>query len=271
MAQPIPNSTPEQPLRRNGIVLLAGLLIGAAFVLILVVLVVMPLAIGHRQDLPLERLYGNVAVGIAVRLQAGSIQNPETQNGRALESGRMAYTGSCAVCHGVNGDGQGMFGNTLYPPATNLQTHDTQEKSDAQLFWIIKNGLSFLGMPAFRDHYDDQQIWALVAYTRSLGDPATRQGAVEVPTPTAEQIAMANPTGDPVHRGAAVYFAEGCHTCHGAVGDAPGELHLRGSREVSEAVRRGRRGMPAYSANQLTDSQMSDMVAYMGTFTGRGR
>lgn len=259
-----PSSGPANPRRGRG--WLIGLIIGVLLTLLLVVIIGMPLAVAHRQDLPLERVYGNLAVDLAVGMQAGSIQNPVTQSGRALESGRYAYTGSCAVCHGVNGDGKGSFGEALYPPATDLQGRDTQTKSDAQLFWIIKNGLSFLGMPGYASQYDDSQIWALVAYVRSLGTP-THQGAEIVPTPTTEQLAFADSQGDAAHRGAAVYFAEGCHTCHGAVGNGPGELHLRSGREAAEAVREGRRGMPRFGTAQLSDTQLTDLVAYVNTFS----
>lgn len=261
MARPLSNPPKERP--RRGVLL--GLVIGALVVLLGVALVGMPLAVGHRADLPLERLYGDLAVEIAVQTQAGSQQNPVAQDRRALEAGRLAYTGSCAVCHGVSGDGKGAFGEGLYPPATNLQGRDTQEKSDAKLFWIIKNGLSFLGMPAFGGNYTDEQIWELVTYTRSLGDASTRRGAEIIPTPTGEQLAAADPAGDAVHRGAAVYFAKGCQTCHGPVGNAPGELGLHGAREAPEAVRRGRHGMPAFDEQQISEAELSDLVAYINT------
>lgn len=253
--------------RRRGYGWLIGFIIGVIVTLLLVVAIGMPLAVAHRQDLPLEQVYGNLAVELAVGTQASSTQNPVAQNSRALESGRYAYTGSCAVCHGVNGDGKGGFGEALYPPATNLQGNDTQGKTDAKLFWIIKNGLSFLGMPSYANQYDDQQIWALVAYVRSLGNQSTRQGAEIVPTPTANQLALADSSGDPVHRGAAVYFAQGCHSCHGAVGDAPGQLGLRNGRDAGQVVREGRRGMPKFSTEQISDTQLNDLVAYVNTFS----
>jgi len=266
MTRSMPRS--EQPRARRGRTLL-GVLIGSILTLILVVIVGMPLAIGHRQDLPLERLYGDLAVSLAVKAQAGSATNPVAQNGRALETGRLAYTGSCAVCHGAAGDGKGTFGTTLYPPATNLQQHDTQARSDAELFWIIKNGLSFLGMPGFSDRYDDTQIWALVAYTRALGSAQRR--AAELPPPVTDaQLAVANYAGDPPQRGAAIYFAQGCALCHGAVGNAPGELGLRNGREAAEAVRRGRRGMPVYDQVAISDTELNDLIAYVNTFRGRG-
>jgi mono/diheme cytochrome c family protein len=271
MSSSAQNQTTTARRRTNWRSLLIGLIIGMIGALVLIIVVGMPLAVGHRSDLPLERLYGDLAVELAVGTQASSTQNPVAQNSRALESGRYAYTGSCAVCHGVNGDGKGVFGEALYPPATNLQGRDTQGKSDAKLFWIIKHGLSFLGMPGYANQYDDQQIWALVAYVHSLGNASAKQGSVVIPTPTGEQLALADPSGDPVQRGAAVYFAEGCHTCHGAVGEAPGGLHLRNGREAADAVRGGRRGMPKFSTDQISEPQLTNLVAYVNTFPGGRR
>jgi mono/diheme cytochrome c family protein len=242
-------------------VVLGGL--GAGFV---VVFVGMPLALGHRDNLPLEKLYGDLAVGLVIRAQAGSAQNPLGQNPRAVEAGRVAYVGACAVCHGANGDGNGLFGQNIYPPATDLRARDTQEKTDAQLFWIIKNGLSFAGMPGFAKQFGDQDIWSLVSYTRSLATPTSFREPLDIPAPTKEQLAAANSQGDAAARGAAVYLALGCYLCHGATGNAPGELRLRGGREVEEAVWRGRRGMPRYSQTQINEGQMIDLITYMNTF-----
>jgi mono/diheme cytochrome c family protein len=242
---------------------LAGVIAGLVVALGVGVVVVGPMLLTHRQDLPLERLYGRGAVSLVARLGAASVPAAPASNPRGVEAGRSAYTGSCSQCHGATGDGKGAFGQSSYPPATDLTSEDTQEKSDAELFWIVQNGLSFTGMPSFRGQYQDQDIWNLVGYLRTLkgGQPAA-----DVPAPTAEQLAMADPKGDAVHRGAAVYFAQNCAACHGAVGNAPGELALRERGEASEAIRRGRRGMPAYGPDQLTDAQLADLQAYMGTF-----
>lgn len=249
---------------------LAGAVLGAAVLAALVVVVGLPWAVGHRRDLPLERFYGNAAVSVASRLQAGSPSQPLPTDSRALATGRDAYTGSCAQCHGATGDGKGIFGQATYPPATDLTNGDAKEKSDAQLFWITKNGLSFTGMPAFGGQYDDQTLWDLVAYVRALQNGQAAPAAV--PAASAAQLAQADPHGDAAQRGAAVYFAQGCQTCHGPVGDAPGELALgRGGREAQEAVRRGRRGMPAYGPDLISDGQLTDLEAYLATFPGRGR
>ena len=68
-------------------------------------------------------------------------------------------------------------------------------------------------------------------------------------------------------RGAAVYFAQGCQLCHGPVGDAPANLGLArgGGPEAVRAIRQGRPGMPTYTTSQLSDSELSDLQAYLAT------
>jgi mono/diheme cytochrome c family protein len=238
-----------------------------------------PLTVAHRNILPLERWYGDAAVGIASRVGGAGATAPPAGRG-AVVAGMRAYTGSCASCHNANGDGRGLFGPATYPPATDLRGHDAREKTDAQLFWIIKNGVSFTGMPAFGGQYGDAEVWALVAYVRALQGQASSGAAGEaapaslvVPTPTADQLAPADPQGDDVHRGAAVYFAQGCASCHGATGEAPGELALRTgqARETPEALRQGRPGMPRYGPEQVSDAELADLLAYLRTFPAGGR
>ena len=123
---------------------------------------------------------------------------------------------------------------------------------------------------AGRDAYTGScHIWNLVAYMRSLQNG--QAAAVNVPSPTFAQLQAANPNGDAVARGAAVYFAQGCQSCHGPVGDAPANLALRETGETG-AIRRGRPGMPAYGPDRISDTQLNDLQAYMRTFAGsRGR
>src|SRR5512135_827761 len=142
--------------------------IGVLVAAVVGAILVAPLLLVHRADLPLERAYGNAVVSLVARLQAGDAKDPYAGDSRAITAGRYAYTGSCASCHGAAGDGKGLFGQDTYPPATDLLSEDAKEKSDAMLFWITKNGLSFTGMPAFAKQYADADIWAIVSYVRSL-------------------------------------------------------------------------------------------------------
>ena len=238
--------------------------VGAVAALVLVLVVALPLALTHRQDLPLERFYGDAAVSLVSRVLGGDAPNPLANDSRAITTGRTAYTGSCAVCHGAKGDGRGVFGPTTYPDATDFTTDTAKSKTDAQLFWIVKNGLGFTAMPAFGTQYKDADIWAMVVHIRHLQRGSAR--ALAIPEPPLAQLAAADPSVSRQTRGAAIYFALGCHLCHGPEGDAPGDLSIRGRIET-EIVRKGDdRGMPAYGKELISDADLADLEAYLLRF-----
>ena len=60
--------------------------------------------------------------------------------------------------------GQGMF-----PPPPDMRGPDTQQMSDGELFFVIKNGIRLTGMPAWGDkNSDDADSWKLVHFIRHL-------------------------------------------------------------------------------------------------------
>jgi mono/diheme cytochrome c family protein len=249
-------------LSKRRFILAAAL--GALVTSLALLVIGLPLALTHRQDLPLERAYGDAAVSAVSRILGGDASNPRANDPRALAAGRAAYTGSCGVCHGAKGDGRGAFGPATYPDSTDLTGDAAKRKTDAQLFWIIKNGLGFTAMPAFGDVYKDEDIWAMVAYLRAL--QRGNANPIDVPTPAQAQLLLADPRGDRMARGAAIYFAQGCHLCHGAEGEAPGDLAIRGRIET-EVVRKGDdRGMPAYGKDRVSDAELADLEAYLLRF-----
>jgi mono/diheme cytochrome c family protein len=60
----------------------------------------------------------------------------------------------------------------MYPRATDLTSKEVQSYSDQELFWIIKNGIRYTGMPAFGKMETADHIWDLVNYVRTL--PSTK-------------------------------------------------------------------------------------------------
>ncbi len=88
--------------------------------------------------------------------------------------GGMQFRGECASCHGIDGRKPTDIGRWMYPRTLDLGSPEVQQWSDAELFWIIKNGIRLSGMPGFGKIHSDEQIWQLVHYVRSLGKPAQR-------------------------------------------------------------------------------------------------
>jgi len=96
---------------------------------------------------------------------------PPPLRGTTFGEGLGAFSGSCASCHGVRGHNPTGIGRSMYPPTPSLSSPEVQAWSDAELFWIIKNGIRLTGMPAFGDIHSDEEIWNIVRYVRSLEQP----------------------------------------------------------------------------------------------------
>jgi mono/diheme cytochrome c family protein len=56
----------------------------------------------------------------------------------------------------------------MYPRVPDLGSPSVQQWSNAELFWIIKNGIRQSGMPGFARIHPDDTIWDLVHYVRSI-------------------------------------------------------------------------------------------------------
>jgi mono/diheme cytochrome c family protein len=97
---------------------------------------------------------------------AGITVPPDLADPGKLPMGVEHFAAHCAVCHGAPGVPKGDIGKGLYPPAPDL-AHTGAHRSDAEMFWIIKNGIKMTGMPAWADH-SDEEIWATVAFLKKL-------------------------------------------------------------------------------------------------------
>lgn len=150
--------------RHTGLVVF-GILCGFALLFLVLLFVLAPLALTHKSSGTLETWYGDTAVSLVSRFGTGQAAATSQE---ALTRGHADYESSCAQCHGALGDGKGAYGQSTFPPATDLTSGPARSKSDAQLFRIIKDGLGFTAMPGYASQYHDEDIAALVGYVRSL-------------------------------------------------------------------------------------------------------
>jgi len=88
----------------------------------------------------------------------------------ALSEGLEHYNEMCVGCHAAPGRDDSEVARGLNPPAPHLWEQDTQDMSDAELFWVIKNGIRMTGMPAFGTTHPDEKIRDIVAMVRKLPD-----------------------------------------------------------------------------------------------------
>jgi mono/diheme cytochrome c family protein len=106
------------------------------------------------------------------RAARSSVTTAPAADASSADNGSMTYGMDCDTCHGKDGRHPTENGQWMYPRVPDLGSPGVQEWSDAELFWIIKNGVRFSGMPGFAKMQTDKEIWDLVHYVRSLGSPA---------------------------------------------------------------------------------------------------
>lgn len=98
---------------------------------------------------------------------------PDLEKVEMISSGGADYKDMCAGCHLSPGVESTDFSESLYPKPPNFTNVELVEryKTDAgaqQSFWAIKHGIMASGMPAWGASHDDDRMWAIVAFIRSL-------------------------------------------------------------------------------------------------------
>ncbi len=91
--------------------------------------------------------------------------SPVPLDARLLARGRARFDVSCAVCHGVLGDGQSQVAMNMSirrPPSL----HDYRDVPDGHLYRVITEGFGL--MPSYANQLTPQERWAVVAYVRAL-------------------------------------------------------------------------------------------------------
>ena len=103
----------------------------------------------------------------SIQAHADGIVTPPDYNVRSrIVDGAVHFSTHCAVCHGAPGGPPGDIAHGLYPKPPDLRDAARNYKP-AELFWIVKHGFKFTGMPAWSDHSDDE-LWATVAFIKAL-------------------------------------------------------------------------------------------------------
>jgi len=74
----------------------------------------------------------------------------------------------CFSCHGAPGHKPSEIGRGLNPKPPQLDAEEIQGRSDAELYWIIKNGVRMTGMPAFGPTHEEKELWSIIAFLRRL-------------------------------------------------------------------------------------------------------
>jgi len=113
---------------------------------------------------------------LAIPDGSSRLRNPITPDALSVAEARDHFADHCAVCHANNGGGKTLINSGLYPPAPDLRADSTQGLSDGEIFYIIKNGIRFTGMPGWGG--DDDENWKLVLFIRHLPHLSSKELAL---------------------------------------------------------------------------------------------
>lgn len=136
-----------------------------------------------------------------------------------IRRGAGHYQGGCAPCHGAPGRARNPITRRMLPEPPYLAPV-IANWTPAELFWIVKHGIKYAGMPAWVAPQREDEVWAVVAFLLRL--PALDPGAYralafgEAAAATAgareglELLLLNGPTGNGI---------AACARCHGLDGD----------------------------------------------------
>ena len=96
----------------------------------------------------------------------------QTGQARDMAHGKELFLRYCSGCHGEDGRGEA---KTFRPNVANLSVKGLMDQmTDDYLFSAIKNGGAAVGknaaMPAWNSQLNDQEIWDVVSFIRTLAN-----------------------------------------------------------------------------------------------------
>jgi mono/diheme cytochrome c family protein len=226
----------------------------------------------NQQPSKIETTLANAAKDVVIPLEARDLKNPLPSNDQVLGQGEQAYMAACGMCHGNDGHARTDLGRGMYPPAMDLTSPHVQHWTDAELFWIIQNGVRMTGMPSWKSTISETDTWKLVHYIQNLPRLNAAQQAKQATS--ASSPAVAKPEAELIAYGKTLYRQEGCFTCHRLDGEGTKvgpDLSVEGTRGRAREWLIGHfKDPPAYTRGSmmppftnLTGEQLAALSAFL--------
>jgi cytochrome c553 len=154
----------------------------------------------------------------SVKTRADDVPSPPPlDDPNLIRLGAGHFHSGCAYCHGAPGIAISPIALHMLPAPPDLKDK-VGEWTDRELFWIVKHGLKYAGMPAWPAQQRDDEVWTLVAFLRTLpgldvvGYRRLALGDFERDPLNGRALAV---SGDPAAA------SQACVRCHGADNHLP--------------------------------------------------
>ena len=156
----------------------------------------------------------------SVRVRAKGIAVPPLDRAGQVERGLALFRDHCVPCHGAPGVAPDTFALGMTPAPANL-VDTARHWSAGEIYWTVKNGFKMTGMPAWEFRLPDEDLWAVVAFVRtlpSLSPQEYRRRAAAAPRADPPEEAPGTPDADRGKRAIHQYACATCHVIPGIVG-----------------------------------------------------
>ncbi|KAA5542623.1 c-type cytochrome [Roseiconus nitratireducens] len=195
----------------------------------------------------------------SVSFHSRGIQVPKLDQPSIADLGAATFDNNCRWCHGAPGIAQPPVAAGMTPRPPRL-SEAVQQWEEAELFYIVKHGIKFAGMPAWATGQRDDEVWPVVAFLRDMPSWTEQdyRDVVQVdPSDTSERAVLA---------------AQRCAACHGLSGggragsrvpDLAGQ-HVDYLSAALRAYRDGKRfsGIMQPVAADLDDEKIAGLAEY---------
>jgi cytochrome c553 len=155
----------------------------------------------------------------SVETHAMPVEAPPLADPALVERGAGHYETGCAPCHGAPGSPANRIPQNMLPEPPYLPAV-VSEWSPEELFWIVKHGLKYTGMPAWPAQNRDDEVWAMTAFLLKSPDLSRRDYAALAYTDVVRPPAGATPPETPgeLFTMSDAALIGGCARCHGIDG-----------------------------------------------------
>jgi len=104
----------------------------------------------------------------SITTHSGGITVPPLKDPKPVDIGFKNYHAMCRVCHNAPGYSRTEIAKGLNPNPPDFASKDVKMRSEAQLYWIVKNGIKMTGMPAFGPTHSEDELWGIVVFVKGL-------------------------------------------------------------------------------------------------------
>ena len=111
----------------------------------------------------LERRIATSARDASMERHAPRVSNPIPPTDENLIEGMRVFTMNCAVCHGTLDNKPSPLEKSFYPPVPQIIL-DPLDDPEWHIYYAIRTGVRYSGMPAWNRALSDQDIWKVTAF-----------------------------------------------------------------------------------------------------------